>query len=106
MPTSLKTLSKFPKTAVTNALQKELCGEARRVLKNQGKVVPASDGALVGQAVSIDSLAVVELLMAIEPIVGCELPERVVRAGGYESVQDALDHLLPGVEKIWSKAAP
>jgi len=106
MAATLSTTTKFPKIAVEQALKNELCGEARRVLKNQGKAAPASDNVLAAQSVGLDSLSVVELLMAIEPVVGCELPERVVRAGGYQSVQGALDHLMPGIEKVWSKATP
>jgi hypothetical protein len=46
---------------------------------------------------------VVSILCAIEPIVGFELPESVVRSGGYVSVESALSNLLPQIEKLWIK---
>jgi hypothetical protein len=46
---------------------------------------------------------IVAILCAIEPIVGFELPESLVRTGGYRSVVTALDHLLPRIEKEWMK---
>jgi hypothetical protein len=51
----------------------------------------------------VDSLVVVSILCAVEPIVGFELPESVVRAGGYTSVDSALGQLLPRLEKEWMK---
>ena len=53
--------------------------------------------------ISIDSLVVVSILCTVEPIVGFELPESVVRAGGYVSVESALGHLLPRIEQQWIK---
>lgn len=50
--------------------------------------------------VHVDSLAVFSILCAVEPIVGFELSERVVRAGGYISVESALEHLHSRVAKI------
>ena len=46
---------------------------------------------------------VVSILCAVEPIVGFELPESVVQAGGYTSVKSALGQLLPRLEKEWMK---
>jgi hypothetical protein len=53
--------------------------------------------------VHIDSLVAVSILCTIETIVALELPDSIVRAGGYESVQSALDHMLPRLEKEWMK---
>jgi hypothetical protein len=46
---------------------------------------------------------VVAILCAVEPIVGFELPESVVRTGGYDSAESALAQLLPRIEKEWFK---
>jgi hypothetical protein len=51
----------------------------------------------------VDSLVVVSILCMVEPIVGFELPDGVVRAGGYSSVESALAHLLPRIEAQWIK---
>jgi hypothetical protein len=46
---------------------------------------------------------VVDILCAVEPIVVFELPDSVVRAGGYRSVENVLGQLLPRIEKLWMK---
>ena len=49
-------------------------------------------------AVPMDSLSVVAALIAVEAVVGFELRESLVRTGGYDSVQAAVDHLLPRIQ--------
>jgi hypothetical protein len=53
--------------------------------------------------VDVDSLVVVSLLCTVEPHIGFELPESVVRTGGYKSVDAAVEHLLPRIEAEWKK---
>jgi hypothetical protein len=65
--------------------------------------LPTAPGQIEKAAVQVDSLVVVSILCAVEPIVGFELPDSVVRAGGYVSVESALGHLLPRIEKEWMK---
>jgi Uri superfamily endonuclease len=65
--------------------------------------LPASPVQIASAAVQIDSLVVVSILCAVEPILGFELSETMVRAGGYVSVDSALSHLLPRIEKHWIK---
>lgn len=48
-------------------------------------------------------LVVVSLLTAVESVVGCNLPDTVVRAGGFTSVEQALEQLVPRIEKHWAK---
>jgi hypothetical protein len=36
-------------------------------------------------------------------MVGFELPEDLVRAGGYDSIEQVVQHLLPQVQKRWNK---
>lgn len=105
MPTisSLKVTIAFPYAEIAAALGAELRQEATRVLKNEGKPVPTDAAALSAIPTVLDSLAVVEMLMTIEPILDCELPDRLVKTGGYTSVEEALDHLLPRVEEHWKK---
>lgn len=54
-------------------------------------------------AFDIDSLAAIEILTAVEIIVGIDLPSSVVKAGGYESINDAVETLLPNIEEQWNK---
>jgi hypothetical protein len=65
--------------------------------------LPAAPAQIAKAAVEIDSLVVVSILCAVEPILGFDLPESLVRAGGYASVHGALEHLLPRIEKQWTK---
>ena len=53
--------------------------------------------------IGIDSLIVVELLITVEPILGFDLKDGVVREGGYASVDKAMGHLLPRIEREWTK---
>ena len=93
----------FPATSVRACLLKELI----EVLKSDGAIkgiaLPANPVDIAKTPFPIDSLVVVSILCAVEQIVGFELPEQVVRSGGYSSVEHALGHLLPKIEEHWNK---
>lgn len=101
-PPPIKTAS-FPQTAVEAKLRDELVEVVKIEASIRGIPLPPSPAQISKTAVHVDSLVVVSILCAIEPIVGFELPESVVRAGGYSSVETALGHLLPRLEKEWTK---
>jgi hypothetical protein len=46
---------------------------------------------------------VVSLLTAVEPVLGMKLQDSVVKAGGYTSVNHAMERLMPRIEKAWEK---
>ena len=69
----------------------------------RGISLPSSPLQISKTAIHVDSLVVVSILCAVEPIFGFELPDGVVRSGGYVSVEGALGHLLSGLEKEWRK---
>lgn len=99
MTTTLKARSKptlFPRTDVESLLRNGL----DEVVSTQA-MMAGDDGKAGSQ--DIDSLSAVELLCQIDEIVGFEVKQSVVKAGGYRSVQAALDHMLPGIERAWSK---
>lgn len=54
----------------------------------------------VGPERGIDSLVMVELLVELEEIVSVKLPQNLIPAGGLDSVEDVVDHLLPAIEKL------
>jgi hypothetical protein len=93
----------FPKTAVLTALTAELVAHVKSEAAIKGYVLPGSDGAIVKAAVHVDSLVTVDILCTIEPIIGFELPQNVVRTGGYTSIEAAVDHLMPRIQKQWEK---
>ncbi|MDA9474357.1 hypothetical protein XI03_07500 [Bradyrhizobium sp. CCBAU 65884] len=69
----------------------------------KGLTLPSLPADLAKASVSIDSLVAVSILSAVEPIVGFELPDHLVRTGGYSSIESALGHLLPRIEAQWKK---
>ncbi len=69
----------------------------------RGVSLPAEPTQITKAAVHVDSLVAVAILCTVEPIVGFELPDSVVRAGGYASAEIALGHLLPQIENEWVK---
>ncbi len=93
----------FPAAAVAAQLRAELIEAVKTDASIKGIALPSAPAQIAKAAVQIDSLVVVEILCAIEPIVGFELPDSVVRAGGYTSVENALGDLLPRIEKLWAK---
>jgi hypothetical protein len=96
-------LAPFPVAAVEACLRAELIEAIKAEASIKGISLPAAPVQIAKAAFQVDSLVVVSILCAVEPIVGFELPESVVRAGGYVSVESALGHLLPRIEKQWIK---
>lgn len=69
----------------------------------KGVALPPTLPAIGSTPFQIDSLVVVSILCVVEPILGIELPDSVVRTGGYGSVDQALTQLLPRIEACWKK---
>lgn len=93
----------FPLAAVETKLREELIEAVKIEASIRGISLPSASAQISTAAVQVDSLVVVSILCTVEPIVGFELPESVVRAGGYPSVGAALEHLLPRLEKEWTR---
>ncbi len=93
----------FPKAKIEKRLTAALI-EAAKVEADIREIdVPATPAGQRMMEITIDSLVVVELLITIEPILGFEFKGTIVREGGYNSVDKALKHLLPRIEKEWRK---
>ena len=101
-PSTTKTAG-FPASAVATCVLDELIEAIKAEAAIKGVPLPTSRAAIACTAFEVDSLVVVANLCAVEVIVGFQLPESVVRAGGYSSAQAALDDLLPRIEAIWAK---
>jgi hypothetical protein len=102
-PASPSAAASFPKAAVEACLRDELIETVKAEAGIKGVTLPSAPVQVAKTPFQIDSLVVVSILCAVEPIVGFELPESVVRAGGYASVESALEHLIPRIEKVWIK---
>ena len=82
-------------------------GEFIQAVKDEASIrgiaLPTLDVDIAKTTFQVDSLVVVSIICVVEPIVGFELPESVVRTGGYRSVDSALYQLLPRIEAQWKK---
>jgi len=88
------TLAAFPAKAIEASI--------RGFLAQQGAMQAVLHGGIGPQPV-IDSLVVVEVLLELETQVPFELPDSLVRAGGYDSVDEVVQHLMPELQKRWSE---
>ncbi len=100
---SLATVAPFPLAAVKARLRDELVETVKAEAGIKGVALPGAPADITKTSFHVDSLVVVSILCAVEPILGFELPDSVVRVGGYGSVERALEHLLPGIEAQWIK---
>jgi hypothetical protein len=95
----------FPLVAVEAKLREELLGVAQSAAEMHSIALPAEPAAQCAAAVQLDSLAVVDVLLSVEEIVGCTLKDHIVKAGGYSSVNSAIEHLTPRIKSAWDKHA-
>lgn len=93
----------FPLAAVQSCLLAELTLLTETEAQIRGLEVPKAPPALLKMAVPLDSLSVVDVLCAVEPVIGFELKDSLVRTGGYASIEAAMDHLIPRLENVWKK---
>jgi hypothetical protein len=101
--TAPQAVTAFPKAAVEARLRGELLKSVIADASLRGIALPAAASAQSGISIQIDSLVVVSLLCAVEPILGFELKDSVVRPGGYSSINQAIDQVMPRIEKHWQK---
>lgn len=102
-PISAPTVTLFPSAAVAKDLRSELIEVVKGEASIKGVALPPTLAAIGSTSFQIDSLVVVSILCVVEPILGIELPDSVVRTGGYGSVDQALAQLLPRIEACWKK---
>lgn len=93
----------FPVAALETTLRAELLEAVKAEAEIRGVKLPSAAADIGGTAFQLDSLVVVSILCAVEPVVGLELPDSVVRAGGYTSIDSAVGQLMPRIEALWKK---
>lgn len=96
-------IAAFPETEIEDRLRNELIAAAKEEAELCGISWPQDAADQSAVSIRVDSLVVVGILCAVEPVLGFELSEAVVRAGGYRSVDQAVGHLMPGIEGEWRK---
>lgn len=108
-PVPVSTISKaavttpFPTAEIEARLREELLHAVESIASIHGVAIPAGVAVQSKLSVEIDSLVVVGLLCAVEPTLGFELKDHVVKAGGYGSINEAVGHLMPRIENEWAK---
>lgn len=100
---SAPAVTAFPKNDVIKALVDELLEVARTEAQLRGIALPQDEAGIRKAPVPLDSLSIVDTLCAVETVIGFELRDNIVQTGGYVSVEEALGHLVPRIEKVWIK---
>jgi hypothetical protein len=93
----------FPKVAVEAKLRDALLDTVKSAAGLHGIALPTSQAGHYAASIAIDSLNVVELLCDVEPIVGFQLKDSIVKSGGYSSIDEAISHVMPRIEAAWQK---
>lgn len=91
----------FPMGQVRAALEAELIDVARNEAMIRGIKLPSDLPSVRAAAVPMDSLTVVDSLCVLDQIVGFKLKENLVQTGGYDSVDEAVEHLIPRIQRAW-----
>ncbi len=99
-----KTIPALPAREIEACIRDFLAeeGEMQAVLHGAGDTENASGNSIGPQPV-IDSLVVIEILLELETIIPFELPDDLVRAGGYDNVNEVVQHLTPQLKRRWRK---
>ncbi len=97
-----KVATPFPNKELEARIREYLAqeGATQALLHGDGGTSPGSG---MGPQPVIDSLVVVDVLVELESFVPFELPDSLVRAGGYDSVDEVVQHLMPQLQKRWTK---
>ena len=93
----------FPFATVETRLLAELTLLAETEAQIRGIEKPKAPGAILKMAIPLDSLSVVDVLCTVEPVIGFELKDSLVRTGGYSTIEAAMAHLMPRLESAWKK---
>jgi hypothetical protein len=98
------TTTGFPNAAVAQCLHDELVAAVTAMAGIKNIPLPSNPSQIPTMPVQVDSLVCVDILCAVEPLLGgIELPESVVKTGGYGSIDSAIRNMIPRIEKEWKK---
>lgn len=91
----------FPKAQVIVALSEwwaneKLETDALAALASE----PKAKVSVLTPIIEIDSHRVLRALLEIERVIGRDVPEKLIRSGGYESFEELVTDIIPKVEKL------
>lgn len=58
-------------------------------------------GSIVSGLPVIDSKRMVDATLITEEVLGIELPPEIIKAGGYETFEEMVDHLVPLLKQVY-----
>ena len=93
----------FPTAVIEQQIRERLTEEAEVQATLHGTGGGISSGRSSRAEPTIDSLVAVEILTVIEPLVPFHLPESLIWPGGYASVDDFINNLVPRVYQLWQR---
>jgi hypothetical protein len=67
-----------------------------------GAAPSGSGGSIISVRPAIDSKRVVDATLITEAVLGIELPPEIIQAGGYESYEALLEHIVPRLERVFT----
>lgn len=67
-----------------------------------GAAPSGSGGSIISVRPAINSKRVVDATLITEAVLGIELPPEIIKAGGYESYEALLEHIVPRLEKVFT----
>lgn len=91
----------FPHDEVRAALEAEFLDAAEDAATIEGKEMPSDRLAAISFRIAIDSISAVDILCDIQDIVERDLKSTLVKRGGYSSAEEAVEDLLPKIERVW-----
>ena len=95
----------FPAAEVEACIRDALADEAAdQAILRPGRAATATPVAPRPWEPEIDSLVVVEVICAVEELLGIEIPATFSPKGGYDSVEARINDLMPEVKAAWTEA--
>ncbi|THD61607.1 hypothetical protein [Phenylobacterium sp.] len=93
----------FPAAELASILREHLIKVVRARFRRKGLPLPTSDDEVVVMVVELDSMTVVELLSNLDDLVPFKVTESVVKAGGYDTISAAVEHVVGRLAAKWAK---
>ena len=98
-----KTGTAFPWKDVEARLRASLADLVKSNAEFHEIKLPSALPDLYAAGTQIDSLDVVDILCEVDKILGFKLNDSIVKAGGYESINQAIEHVMPRIQSAWQK---
>jgi len=92
----------FPAAQVEACIRNALSGQAAdQVVLRPNRAMPA--GPSRSWEPEIDSLVVVEVICAVEELLGIEIPPTFSPKGGYDTAEACMNDLMSEAEAVWTE---